>query len=232
MHSYSQFGEDKIIYNHFNKNIGYFVEVGANDPIAISQTYLFEQNGWLGALIEPLPHLAEHLRKMRPQSQVFECAATSPDKCGESYIYTGGNDTLASLSEETGGQRFLVKTRTMNDILEEAKLPSIDFLSMDVEGFEMDVFAGLDLQRWAPSLILIEDHVHDLEKHRYLVASNYKLINRLGCNNWYIPKSSIWHGPTHLSHFERIRKFYLGLPFRKLKLALKKVFDRKTTESS
>jgi len=64
--------------------------------------------------------------------------------------------------------------------------------------------------------------VHDLEKHRYLKSQGYKLVNRLGCNNWYIPSHQSWSGPCQLSSFERLRKFYLALPLRKLKLLLKK----------
>jgi len=94
-------------------------------------------------------------------------------------------------------------------------------VKMDVEGFEMEVFSGCDLKRWAPSLILIEDHVHDLQKHRHLVSQGYKLVNRLGCNSWYIPAHQHWSGPCQLTAFERLRKYYLALPLRKLKLFLK-----------
>jgi FkbM family methyltransferase len=221
MKSYSQFGEDKLIFDYFKKHDGVFVEIGANDPVNLSQTYLFEQNGWTGVLVEPLPHLAEQLRLMRPRCRVFECAAASPQRRGESFIYTGENDSLASLGEETGGKRITVKTRTMDEILFEAGCGKIDFLSMDVEGFEMEVFSGFDLKRWAPSLILIEDHVHDLQKHRHLVSQGYKLVNRLGCNSWYIPAHQHWSGPCQLTAFERLRKYYLALPLRKLKLFLK-----------
>jgi FkbM family methyltransferase len=222
LNSYSQFGEDRLILDYFNKRDGVFVEIGANDPITLSQTYLFELNGWTGVLVEPLPHLAERLRVSRPGSIVFECAAASPERRGEAIMYTGENDSLASLGAETGGDKVTVRTRTMDDILQEAGLEKIDFLSMDVEGFEMEVFSGFDLKRWAPALILIEDHVHDLQKHRHLVSQGYKLVNRMGCNGWYVPSHEDWSGPCQLSIFERLRKYYLALPLRKLKLFFKR----------
>jgi hypothetical protein len=78
MDSYSQFGEDKLILKYFGKLDGVFVEVGAFHPVQLSQTYLLEQNGWSGALVEPLPHLAALLRSARPRSKVFECAVSPP----------------------------------------------------------------------------------------------------------------------------------------------------------
>ena len=96
MESYSQFGEDKLIFDYFNKKNGVFVEIGANDPILLSQTYLFERSGWTGILVEPLPHLAKRLRSLRPGSRVFECAAASPERRGTAVMYTGENDSLAS----------------------------------------------------------------------------------------------------------------------------------------
>lgn len=222
MDSYSQFGEDQLILEYFNKKSGVFVEVGAFDPVLLSQTYLLEQNGWSGVLVEPLPHLATRLRSARPRSKVFECAVSSPAHAGTAVMHRGENDSLASLDADAGGEQITVQTRTLDQILQEAGLPQIDFLSMDVEGFEMEVFAGFDLRRWQPSLVLLEDHVHDLRKHQHMLANGYQLVNRLGCNSWYIPASKIWTGPRHLSTFGRIRKLYLGLPFRKLKLWFKR----------
>lgn len=221
MESFSQFGEDRLILEYFKKRDGIFVEVGAFDAVQLSQTYLLEQNGWTGVLVEPLPHLADGLRRTRPRSQVFECAVSSPEHAGRAVMYKGKNDSLASLDADAGGEQITVQTRTLDQILSDAEISEIDFLSIDVEGFEMEVFAGFDLRRWRPSLILIEDHVHDLRKHRHMLANGYKLVNRLGCNNWYIPASKAWTGPRHLSTFSRIRKLYLGLPFRKLKFWLK-----------
>ncbi len=62
-----------------------------------------------------------------------------------------------------------VPIRTLKDILEEAGAPrGFDFLSIDVEGHEIEVLRGIDLRRWRPHLIMIEDHVPNLSRHRYL----------------------------------------------------------------
>jgi hypothetical protein len=99
-------------------------------------------------------------------------------------------------------------------VLEEARVPiGFDFLSIDVEGHEIEVLRGFDLARWQPRLILLEDHVADLAKHRYLTAAGYRIILRYENNGWYVPGGSAVQ--CRLSNrWEILRKYYLGLPFR------------------
>src|SRR5205085_11315571 len=62
MDSYSQYGEDVLLWHYFGeKKNGFFVEAGANHPTKCSQTWLFEQNGWKGILVEPIPRNCEVL---------------------------------------------------------------------------------------------------------------------------------------------------------------------------
>ena len=81
--------------------------------------------------------------------------------------------------------------RTLDDILIEARAPAgFDFLSVDVEGHELEVLSGFDFARWRPRLILLEDHVGNLEKHRFLQAAGYRLIRRFENNGWYVPRDA------------------------------------------
>ena len=110
-----------------------------------------------------------------------------------------------------------VPVRTLDSILEEAGSPAaFDFLSIDVEGHEIEVLQGFDLARWRPRLVMIEDHVADLSKHRYLNAAGYRIIRRYENNGWYVPRDSAvacrW-----ADRWEILRKYYLALPFRMLR---------------
>ena len=200
---------------------GYYVEVGANDPRERSQTWHLEQQGWTGVLIEPQPDLAATLRAER-KGKVFAVACSSPAKAGQELsLHVAG--PLSSLDRRsmapgaTPEKVIRVPVRTLDSILEEAGSPAaFDFLSIDVEGHEIEVLQGFDLARWRPRLIMIEDHVADLSKHRYLNAAGYRIIRRYENNGWYVPRDSAvacrWG-----DRWEILRKYYLALPFRMLR---------------
>lgn len=227
MNSYSQFGEDKIVFAYFcslSIRNGCFLEIGANHPTQLSQTWLLEQNGWSGILIEPLPHLATLLAQQRKNSRVFEAAVSSADKTGHSYLIVKESDAESILvfdEPDNTCSYKLVQVRTINDILTEAGCTQVDFLSIDIEGMEIPALQDFDFEKYRPKMVLIEDHCHDLKKHRFLQSKGYKIVNRCGCNNWYIPEKMKYTGERTVSGYEMIRKLYLGLPFRMIKQRLK-----------
>lgn len=213
--------EMRLVAAFFGSVKGYFVEVGANDPRERSQTWLLEQSGWTGVLIEPQPDLAAELRARR-SSKVFAFACSSPENAGrELPLHVAG--PLSSLDRRrmapgaTPERIINVPIRTLDSILAEAGTPTnFDFLSIDVEGHEIEVLRGFDIARWRPQLVLLEDHVADLSKHRYLIAAGYRIIRRYENNGWYVPRESAairqWS-----DHWEVLRKYYLALPFRVLR---------------
>jgi len=199
---------------------GFFVEVGANHPFIGSQSFHLELRGWQGILIEPQPDLAEELVNQR-KAKVFAVGCSSPNNAGMRLpFYLAG--PMSALDRERMAPGSMpeavieVEIRTLDDILAEAHAPEpIDFLSLDTEGHEVDVLRGFDVNRWRPRLILVEDHVADLKTHRFLKSIGYKLIRRTGYNGWYVPERL----PVSLDWSDRaqiIRKYYLGLPFRVL----------------
>ncbi|MET0471587.1 MAG: FkbM family methyltransferase, partial [Xanthobacteraceae bacterium] len=143
---------------------GFFVEVGANRPRQESQTWHLERLGWTGVLVEPQPDLAEELRRDR-SANVIAVACSSPGNAGRLMrLHVAG--ALSSLDRDrmapgADPERIIeVPVRTLDDILVEAGAPTrFDFLSIDVEGHELEVLSGFDVVRWRPRLILLEDHV-------------------------------------------------------------------------
>lgn len=196
---------------------GYFVDVGANDPHKDSQSWHLEQAGWTGILVEPQPDLAAALRSERA-ARVFEAACSNPQNAGTSMrLYLAGPHSSLRRQLVAGAQQqgmIEVPVRTLDSMLVEASAPQpIDLLSVDVEGHEIEVLAGFDFARWQPRLILLEDHVASLRKHRFMRAQGYRLIRRTGLNAWYVPAAS----GIRLEGFGRwqiLRKYYLALPFR------------------
>jgi FkbM family methyltransferase len=213
--------EIRLVAEFFGKGPGFFVEVGANDPHARSQTWHLEQAGWRGVLIEPQPDLAEKLRAAR-SAQVFEAACSAPENAGRKLpLHVAG--PLSALDRERMApgampERVIeVPVRTLDDILREANAPvPLDFLSVDVEGHELEVLRGFAFAHWQPRMILLEDHVADLAKHRFLRRNGYRLIRRFENNGWYVPKDSAAVTASR-DRWEILRKYYLALPFRMLR---------------
>jgi FkbM family methyltransferase len=213
--------EARLIAAFFGERKGYFVEVGANEPRARSQTWHLEQAGWSGVLIEPQPDLADQLRAQRT-AKVFAVACSSPANAGHTLpLHVAGPLSSLDRASMAPGARpekvIDVPIRTLDDVLEEAGAPAhFDFLSVDVEGHEIDVLRGFSIARWRPQLILLEDHVADLSKHRYLTTAGYRIIRRYENNGWYVPRGASVR--TQLSDlWEIVRKYYLALPFRVLR---------------
>jgi FkbM family methyltransferase len=211
----------QMVAAFFGDTKGYFVEVGANDPRERSQTWHLEQSGWTGVLIEPQPDLADTLRERR-KAKVFQVACSSPENEGHMLpLHVAG--PLSSLERKRMAPVAVpeavikVPIRTLDSVLKEAGAPPcFEFLSIDVEGHEIEVLRGFDAAHWQPRLILLEDHVEDLSKHKFVTAMGYRIVRRYENNGWYVPRHSAvktrWQ-----DRWEIMRKYYLALPFRLLR---------------
>jgi FkbM family methyltransferase len=222
--------EERLKAEFFGAQRGFFVEVGANDPQRGSQSFALEQAGWDGLLVEPQPELAAKLRRART-ARVFAAACSSPKNAGKRLpLHLAG--ALSSLDNRLAVTGLLpqgtveVAVRTLDEILTEAAVPApIDFLSIDIEGHEVEALAGFDFARWRPRLILIEDHVTSLAIHRALVRAGYRLIRRTGLNGWYVPAATA-PGIGFFGWWSLARKYYLGLPVRMLREKKRRLRDR------
>jgi hypothetical protein len=111
-----------------------------------------------------------------------------------------------------------IETRTLDSILEENNIEiNFDLLSIDVEGHEIELFKGFDIQRWKPKLVVLEDHVTSQDKHKFMTANGYDFLLRTGLNSWYVRNTNDY-AISLKSKFEFIRKYYLGILFRKLRI--------------
>lgn len=167
--SFSQFGEDLIIESAFNiikeKNITY-LDIGANHPFLISNTYYFYRNGSTGTLIEPDPTLYKNLKKKRPSDNILNCGVGFGKKIETAKLYIMDNPVLNTFSfEEAKRMEQNTNYKIVNDldielipinfILEEMKfLPS--FISIDVEGLDYEILKNLDTQKYRPAIIVAE----------------------------------------------------------------------------
>jgi FkbM family methyltransferase len=223
--SYSQWGEDRLVWEYFERSPrGFFAEIGANDPVIGSQTYLLEQMGWEGLLVEPQPECCERLRAQRPRSKVIQAACGSPAQRGKAPFFVATADARSSLRKPTHDTsvRFTsvaeVQIMTLDEILEQNGSPKLDFLSIDVEECELDVLRGFESRRHRPRLIMVEDYVFSLAVHRHLTGAGYRLVKRTGSNNWYVPRGEPFALNTWWERVKLFRKMHLGTPVRRFKI--------------
>jgi FkbM family methyltransferase len=201
----SQSGEDLLIYGFFKDAApGFFVEAGAYDGVNLSNTYLLESLGWRGLLVEPHPRQAEACRSNRPGSRTVH-AALGPDSAeGEVELTCVENDLGSQLSyvkadrshterckrEARGFCRIKVPYVSLKALLGD-RTEKVDLLSLDVEGMELDVLRGFDLERYQPSLIVIEQQgdERDAAVSAYLEKHGYRQAAKKGCNAFFVPEA-------------------------------------------
>jgi FkbM family methyltransferase len=192
---------------------GFFVEVGAYEPVDSSQTFHLEQRGWDGLLIEPVPAQAAKLKSDR-RAKVICAACGSPKQHGTTLpLYCNGQ--LTSLIHK-GGPPISVPVITLDSALDEAKATGVDFLSIDVEGAEVDVLQGFSFSKYRPRLILLEDPGENFARHKFMRAQKYKRVRSTARNSWYVPQE-LDFTLSPFEHFELFRRFYLSVPIRKFK---------------
>lgn len=186
----------------FGSEPGFFVEAGANDGFAQSNTYWLERfRGWRGILVEPVPELAHEAELSRPGTPVLQAALVPADRDRTSVKMNFG-DLMSSLAEARDisypklGAAFglrdsyevEVPARSLSSILDELGAPEVDLLSLDVEGYEANALEGLDLDRHAPRFILVEIVDRDEEKR----AIDAVIGARYAEHSWLSPRDLLY----------------------------------------
>ena len=214
--------EQELVREFFkNKKNGFYVDVGANDPVIESQTYHLEKSGWMGLLIEPLNNYCNELKEKRT-GVVIQNACSAPKNHLKTLrlLVAGGHSTLNEnpIALGTKSQQYVdVVCKTLDSILTENVVkPGFDFISIDIEGHELEMFKGFSIEKWRPNLVLLEDHVVNLKKHKLMISNGYQLIMRTGLNSWYVPKVT-GYKLTPFAYLQFFRKYYIGLIPRKIK---------------
>ena len=197
----SQHGEDLLLWFFFGgRRQGFFVEVGAYDGVAFSNTYFLEALGWSGILVEPNPGLIERCVQARPFSRCVHAAVS--DRSGgtlelsivegepglDTLSYVGAPQTHVERVRRTGGseRKVRVPRMTLDEVLGE-DIAHVDLVSIDVEGHELSVLTGFSIDKYQPDLLLIEDNSHGQDRlvSCFLAERGYIERHRTECNVFY-----------------------------------------------
>ena len=187
--SYSQHGEDVFIRNFLSerKNLeGIYIDVGANHPTSISNTFLFYRLGYSGLTIEPNPELAKLHKNHRKRDKIFEIGIA--DKAGICQLNISKTPVLSSfckVDEHNLWKTKLVPILTLDDVVSKENPKRIFLLSIDTEGQNMQVLMGAELTITLADLICIEK---DTDEEGVLITNfltsnkGFRKIKDMGCN--------------------------------------------------
>jgi len=190
--AYSQEGEDLVLSRYFDgHNKGFYVEVGAHHPFRFSNTYHFYKKGWSGICIDPLPGTAAAFRKWRSRDVVVEVGIS--DKLGSMTYHMFNEPALNTFDFALAQERDGLKSYRIIEAREVPVVPlaqvlekhfpegisAIDFLSVDVEGFDLAVLKSNDWTAYRPKVVVAECLKSDIESliddpvNRYLSDLQY-----------------------------------------------------------
>jgi len=205
--SFSQTGEDQILAFYFHKRNGFYVDVGCNDPLSLSNSLFFYLRGWRGIAIDANEMIIHRFQRTRKKDVCVAAAVSDSER--EVIFHRSESNAVSTIDEEIledwkGKWKFrpedqvAVRTVTLTTILEKA-LPDptveIDFVSIDVEGHEFQVLSSLDFGRYRPKLIMVE--VHDLKTiftnriTLFLIEKGYSLAGFVTMNAYFIDDSAV-----------------------------------------
>ena len=169
--SFSQEGEDRILQRIFeNQEKGFYVDIGAHHPQRFSNTYLFYLKGWRGINIDAMPGSMDIFNKLRSEDINIEVAISNTEEELIYYMFdepalNGFNEELM-LSRNFSKYQLLEKrtskTQKLSKILEK-HLPNgdvIDFMTIDVEGLDLEVLQSNNWKKYRPKFVLVEDLTH------------------------------------------------------------------------
>lgn len=194
---YAEFQTDKFVRENFFPDFSYkgiMVEVGSGPPEFISMSKHFRDNGWRCICIEPNPKFVEQHKQLG--NEIYEFACSSEEKESSFYIVDSNwkdEDNGISMSaleiRQFGTHKEIkheiqVKVRTLNSILEELNIEKIDFLSVDTEGWEIEVMDGFNLEKYQPDIVLLECFQPKVY-NEYMNKKGYKLVKHIHFNYIY-----------------------------------------------
>lgn len=197
---------DHKLLKYLDFENGFFIEAGANDGTSQSNTALYEfEYGWTGLLVEPNPKKYFECKKRRRNSIVENYALVSDnytdDFISGNFNEDGYAESLMAMVHDNGDwvdahllehknnifdKLVEVPAITLNKLLNRHNISGINFVSLDVEGYEISVLNGFDLEKYKPDYIMIEATTFHNRRNAifdYMNDKKYVIIDELSCND-------------------------------------------------
>ena len=194
-HSYSQFGEDKVIRSLLPERFGSYLDIGAGHPVRNSNTYYLYKLGWHGTLIEPIADLAQTIAKKRPRDQVVNCLITTEKgNVGKTKFFEFSPSELSTADQARAElliqdgyklvREYAVNVRAISEFTEVVR-PADPFLfTIDIEGLDYSVLKSVNWSIFQPRVICVENPIWEisanpisalLNRNSYVNISNHQV---------------------------------------------------------
>ena len=205
--SYSNWGIDMMADFFFrNKKEGIYIDIGCHHPLINNNTYPLYKRGWKGINIDIDYGAIDSFNFLRSKDTNIKIAVS--DTTGEAELFFYHNRAAKNtLSKEKGfdsKEIQKIKTSTLNKVIENSiyKDQKINFISIDVEGYELNVLKGFDFKKYKPDLVVLEliqegmteffyqniVNIQNSEVYLYMIKHDYKLINWIHDDLVFVPQ--------------------------------------------
>lgn len=204
---YGQDGEDLVLSRYLEgQPKGFYIDVGAHHPARFSNTYMFYKKGWRGINIDAQPGIKALFDRVRPRDINIECGVA---KEGGVLVYHQFNESALNTFDEQEAKlkdkkpyriikKIDVRVRRLEDILDNyvKECTKIDFMSIDVEGLDLDVLESNNWEKYRPNYILVETLRTDIEKLntckivQFLAEKGYKPLTKVYNTTFFTLKKS------------------------------------------
>lgn len=194
--SYSQWKEDRVIMNFLQDHGGIdfswiYIDVGANHPTVINDTFLFYRAGYSGILIEPNRELARLCRMIRKRDTVLNVGAG--DRGGELLLYVTTNPVFSSFAkselEDEVASSYVVPVIRLDDLRHLIGETRVFLLKIDTEGFDQKVLDGSRELLCSTMVVLTETRDEDERYQRANVLGSSWRVMYSGANTIFVNRA-------------------------------------------
>ena len=215
--SYAQNFEDVMLWRAL-KHVenGFYIDLGAQDPVIDSVSLAFHERGWKGIHVEPTPHYAQMLRAHRPGDTVIEAAVASDTELLTFFEIPGtgistGDPQIAEQHRKRGFEirEITVPCVRLSSVFEVSGKQAIHWMKVDVEGFEKSALKSWGKASARPWIVVVESTLPltQIESHEewepLLTKRGYTPVYFDGLNRYYVSKEKIelkqaFHAPPNV----------------------------------
>ena len=205
---YSNWGLDVLADKFFqNKKKSVYIDVGCHQPFLNNNTYRLYKRGWVGINLDLDFNTIDMFNFFRNKDLNVHAAISEKEEEKDLYFFHNRSaiNTLSSKTGSNAKEVRKIKTKSLNQIIENSifKDTKINFVSIDVEGFELDVLRGFNLNKYKPDLIVVEfidtkikeyyfqniENILNSNIYKYMEKHDYKLINWIHDDLVFVPKN-------------------------------------------